>query len=136
MRQPQRKSNTSALQVFNPFDQGSEQVEEVLRRLRQTDSDGFTFLELARVASVWPMLSILVNRERCVLHRTDSKDGPLYTLQARSALDGPDLTPFKFAGDIVEFTREFVHPLATGEEFIRAFANREAWPEGPTWVVL
>jgi hypothetical protein len=31
---------------------------------------------------------------------------------------------------------EYVHPLAKGNEFIRAFANQNAWPEGPTWVVL
>jgi hypothetical protein len=128
---------TPALQVFDEFDQGSvEALDDVLRRLHRTDSEGFNALDIFRVGTSWPMLSVLVNRDRCVVHRADSTDGPLYTLEARRTLDGLDLTPFKYEEGIVDYTREYVHPLATGEAFIRAFANQQAWPEGPVWVVL
>lgn len=125
------------LTIFDLFESGTDMpVEDVVRQLRQTDSDGFNAIEVSRSGEVWPMVSILINREWTVISRTDRKDGPLQTLEACSPHDTPDEVAFKYHDGTTTFTRGYLNSLRTAEEVIRALAHHEPWPAEPAWVEI
>jgi hypothetical protein len=80
------------------------------------------------------MLAVLINRDWCALHWSD-EDGPMYLLEGLPTDATPATLDMEFQG-LCTFTRSYLHPLATGEAVIRAFAAGESWPDGLRWVQL
>jgi hypothetical protein len=93
-------------------------------------------VEMSRIDSPWPMLSILTHGSWCVLHHTTAQDGYLLTLESESLVDAPDELEFVYAGTPTGFTREYLNPLAVTTPIVQAFAIGAPWPDAARWVEL
>ena len=113
-------------------------VADVLERLRSTNSNGFNSIEVTRIGTAWPLLSILINRDWGVVHRTEDEDGQrrMYLLEGTPSKHTPKQLEFKILEGEADFTSEYIHPLVDVEEVIRAFASNKAWPDRLKWVEL
>jgi hypothetical protein len=122
------------LRVHDRNDAGpvDEEVDEVCRRLRNGDHPA-NAIELSRIDSPWPMLSVLISGEWCVLHLTTAKHGRLFTLEGATASDFPEEVEFLNSGTPTVFTRDYINTLATAEAIIRAFGVNSPWPESANW---
>jgi hypothetical protein len=115
-----------------------EDADAAIARLGNADQEGLNSLDKSRAKDPSPLLSILTQGPWCAIHYTDRPDGPMSVLENPLSERVPEEVMFRYVDGIVQFTRSYVHPLATARKCIQEFANAETTgtPPSGTWTEL